>query len=114
MGPALVRYQNVHACNEMSLIDRIAALETEVEKASARTADEVEQFRVSMLGRNGAVTELFDAFKQVAAEEKRILGQRLNQLKQAAHARVDALRSTMEQDGVTEGAALDLSAPGLT
>jgi phenylalanyl-tRNA synthetase alpha chain len=68
----------------MSLLERVAALEAEVKQATAKTAEEVERFRVAMLGRNGAVTELFDAFKQVSADEKRALGQRLNQLKQAA------------------------------
>ena len=97
----------------MSLIDRIAALEAEVEKAKSRTAEEAEQFRVAMLGRNGAVTELFEAFKQVAAEEKRLLGQRLNQLKQAAQARVDELKATAKQDA-PEGPTSDLSAPAST
>jgi hypothetical protein len=46
------------------------ALEAELKAATARTADEVERFRVAMLGRNGAVTELFDAFKQVAGRRE--------------------------------------------
>jgi len=98
----------------MSLLERVSALEAEIENATARTAEEVEKFRVAMLGRNGAVTELFDAFKQVAAEEKRLLGQRLNQLKQAAQARINALRSGVEESGPAQGPALDLSAPSLT
>lgn len=98
----------------MSLIERVAALEAEVSAAQARTADEVEKFRVAMLGRNGAVTELFEAFKQVAAEEKRLLGQRLNQLKQAAQARIDELRSGVQDNGTASGPAIDGSAPALT
>lgn len=80
----------------MSLSERIAALEEEVRNTAARTADEVERFRVAMLGRNGAVTALFDEFKQVAAEEKRALGQRLNQLKQSAQARWEELKQASE------------------
>ncbi|MEZ4739152.1 MAG: phenylalanine--tRNA ligase subunit alpha [Flavobacteriales bacterium] len=98
----------------MSLIERVTALEAEVEKAKARTAEEVEQFRVAMLGRNGAVTELFDAFKQVAAEEKRLLGQRLNQLKQAAQTRVDQLKAGLQEEASPLGPSVDLSAPSLT
>jgi hypothetical protein len=33
----------------MSLTERIAALEAELENATARTAEEVERFRVAML-----------------------------------------------------------------
>jgi phenylalanyl-tRNA synthetase alpha chain len=98
----------------MSLIERVAALEAEVAKAQARTADEVEKFRVAMLGRNGAVTELFDAFKQVAAEEKRLLGQRLNQLKQSAQSRWEELKASLLENGSAGGPAIDLSAPALT
>jgi len=98
----------------MSLLERVSALEAEMAKAKARTAEEVEQFRVAMLGRNGAVTELFDAFKQVASEEKRLLGQRLNQLKQAAQARIDELKSGVQESGPASGPTIDLSAPALT
>ncbi len=98
----------------MSLTDRIEALEAELAHATARTADEVERFRVAMLGRNGAVTELFEAFKQVAGEEKRLLGQRMNRLKQAVQARLDELKGGIQEGSGPAGPALDLSAPALT
>ncbi len=98
----------------MSLLERVAALEAEVEKATARSGDEVERFRVAMLGRNGAITELFDAFKQVASEEKRVVGQRLNQLKQAAQARIDELKATTTHAAPAKGPTVDLSAPSIT
>jgi phenylalanyl-tRNA synthetase alpha chain len=98
----------------MSLLERVAALEAEVKQATAKTAEEVERFRVAMLGRNGAVTELFDAFKQVGADEKRALGQRLNQLKQAAQERLDELKAGSTTIGPTSSTTLDLSAPSAT
>jgi len=98
----------------MSLVERVTALEAEVAKAQGRTAEEVERFRVAMLGRNGAITELFEAFKQVAAEEKRLLGQRLNQLKQSAQTRVDELKAAVDHGPDDSGPAIDLSAPALT
>ena len=99
----------------MSLQERILALETEVKTAAADTAEAVERFRVAYLGRNGAVTALFDDFKQLATEEKKALGQRLNQLKQAAQARLDELKLAVDQqrddraglDDPTRPAALD-------
>jgi phenylalanyl-tRNA synthetase alpha chain len=98
----------------MSIFERIAALEAELAKAEARTADEVERLRVAMLGRNGAVTALFEAFKQVAAEEKRALGQRMNQLKQAAQARVDELKAALGEGPAASGPEADLTAPAVT
>lgn len=98
----------------MSLNDRINELEEQLAKAQARTADEVERFRVAMLGRNGAITELFEAFKQVAAEEKRALGQRMNQLKQRAQARWEELKAAAQEEEQAAGTAIDGSAPALT
>lgn len=95
----------------MSLIERIASLEAEISKAHARTAEEVERFRVSMLGRNGAVTELFEAFKQVGTEEKRLFGQRMNQLKQVAQARLEELKTGIAQTTQEGADEPDLSAP---
>jgi phenylalanyl-tRNA synthetase alpha chain len=98
----------------MNLIDRIAALEAELKNAQARTADEVERFRVAMLGRNGAVTELFDAFREVAAEEKRTLGPRMNQLKQLAQQRLEELKGGLGGEAESGSDDLDLSAPART
>lgn len=98
----------------MNLIDRIAALEADLKNAQARTADEVERFRVAMLGRNGVVTELFDVFRQVAAEEKRTLGPRMNQLKQLAQQRLEELKSGLGSEAESGSDALDLSAPART
>lgn len=99
----------------MSLQERIVALEAEVKAATADTAEAVERFRIAYLGRNGAVTTLFDDFKQLTAEEKKALGQRLNQLKQAAQARLDELKQGADQqqddraglDDTTRPAAVD-------
>ena len=98
----------------MSLLDRVAALEAEVNKAIATTTAEVEQLRIALLGRNGSVTELFDAFKQVAVEEKKQLGQRMNQLKQLAQARIEELKTGLSEAGDTDTETVDLSAPALT
>lgn len=98
----------------MSLTERIEQLEAELAKAEARTEEEVERFRVAMLGRNGAVTELFEAFKQVAAEEKRALGQRMNLLKQLAQTRWEELKASAAATEVVEGPEEDTSAPALT
>ena len=98
----------------MNLIDRVTALEAELKNAQARTADEVERFRVAMLGRNGAVTELFDAFRQVAPEEKRTLGPRMNQLKQLAQQRLEELKGALGSEAESGSDDLDLSAPART
>ncbi|MBX2978623.1 MAG: phenylalanine--tRNA ligase subunit alpha [Flavobacteriales bacterium] len=98
----------------MSLEQRIAQLEAEVSGAQAANADEAERLRIALLGRNGSITALFDDFKQVPPEEKRAFGQRLNQLKQAAQARVDELKQAASNGSASSGPQVDVSAPAST
>lgn len=98
----------------MSLREKIEALEAEVATVVARSSEEVERFRVATLGRNGSVTALFEEFKQVASEEKREFGQRMNQLKQAAQARWEELKASIDATPASQVAAQDLTRPALT
>lgn len=98
----------------MSLEQRISQLEAEVTGAQAANAEEAERLRIALLGRNGSITALFDDFKQVPPEEKRAFGQRLNQLKQAAQARVDELKQAASNGSASSGPQVDVSAPAST
>lgn len=66
------------------MIAKIEALFREVEAAEASTTEQVEQYRVAMLGRKGKITLLFDEFKALTPDEKRELGAKINALKQRA------------------------------
>lgn len=98
----------------MSLLERIIALETEVSTATAGNSDQAEQLRVALLGRNGSITALFEDFKQVPPEEKRAFGQRMNQLKQAAQARLDELKASTSSVANSSGPSVDGSTPART
>jgi phenylalanyl-tRNA synthetase alpha chain len=98
----------------MSLKEKIERLEAEIAEAKARTAEEVEQFRIAMLGRNGVVTNLFEEFRQVASEEKKEFGQRMNRLKQAAQTRLDELKASITSNGPKTERQQDLTRPALT
>jgi phenylalanyl-tRNA synthetase alpha chain len=98
----------------MSLLERIIALETEVSNAKAGNSDQAEQLRVALLGRNGSITALFEDFKQVPPEEKRAFGQRMNQLKQAAQARLDELKASTSSVANSSVPSVDGSAPTRT
>lgn len=98
----------------MSLKERIEAAEAEIALAQATTTDAVEAFRVAMLGRNGKVTALLDELKLVLPEEKRLWGQRLNQLKNAARTRWEELKAAAEAGTASlAGTAIDVTRPAL-
>ena len=75
---------------------KIDQLLEEAERFQAATMDELEQFRVKMLGKKGEINDLFEAFKTVAFEEKREIGQKLNVLKNAVQEKIDAIKDSFE------------------
>ncbi len=89
------------------------AVEAEMDATVAATAEAAEAFRIGMLGKNGKVTALLDQLKQVPPEEKRLWGQRLNQLKNAARERWEQLKAAAETAPVQAGHATDHTRPAL-
>ena len=63
--------------------EKIQDLLGQVENLQANTPEEVEALRIKYLSKKGLVTELFNDFREVPKEEKREIGQLLNQLRQA-------------------------------
>ena len=64
-----------------SLREHIEELRKQVEMFNAGSADEVEALRIRFLSKKGEITSLFNEFKSVSADQKREVGQMLNQLK---------------------------------
>ena len=90
------------------MIERINALRAELESAAAANAAEVEALRIKYLSKKGAIAALMNDFRTVPAEQKRELGQALNELKTFATERINTLREEAESAGGNAG-ALDLS-----
>jgi len=91
--------------------ERIKELTEEVERFTTESLDEVEQFRIKYLSKKGLLGELFNEFKDVPRENKKEVGQSLNQLKVAVQNKVQTLKQNLEVDQQgTSG--MDLTAPG--
>ncbi|MFM6977005.1 MAG: phenylalanine--tRNA ligase subunit alpha [Sphingobacteriaceae bacterium] len=75
-------------------------------------AEELEAFRIKFLGTKGLIKELFDEFKSVGPEEKRLFGKVLNEFKQMAEARYLALKEGFESNTETQKNDTDLTLPG--
>jgi len=65
------------------LQDKIQQYTEEIERFAPQSADELEAFRLKFMVAKGLVRELFEEFKTVSADQKRILGKTLNDFKQA-------------------------------
>ncbi len=84
----------------------------EIKQFSPATAQEVESFRIKFLGSKGIVKELFDEFKSVGPEEKRVFGKVLNEFKQVAEAKFEACKVQFESSASTQKLDTDLTLPG--
>ena len=95
------------------MIGKIEELLRRVEEFRPKTAAEVEEFRIKVLGKKGELNALMEEFKRVAPELKREVGQRLNALKQAATERVAALRAELQESRADDAEPIgDPTRPG--
>jgi len=79
------------------MIDKIQNILREVEEFRADTQDQVEKFRLAFVSKKGVISDLFEELKQVAPEQKRVVGQELNRLKDSAQQKLKDLTSFLEQ-----------------
>jgi phenylalanyl-tRNA synthetase alpha chain len=86
------------------MIDKINALLAEVDGFEAQSMEELEAFRIKMLAKKGVITALFQDFKTVEPSQRKEMGQRLNQLKQAAAQKVEQLKSRLEAEDAARNA----------
>ncbi|PKL81621.1 MAG: phenylalanine--tRNA ligase subunit alpha [Ignavibacteriae bacterium HGW-Ignavibacteriae-3] len=74
----------------------------------------LEELRIKYLGRKGLVSQLFESLKDVSKEDKRVVGQALNQLKIHTQSRFDEVRDSLKnKDDISESIE-DLSLSGRT
>lgn len=89
---------------------RIQELLNEVNNYAAADKQGVENFRLQYVSKKGVISELFDAMKKLPPEQKKNVGKILNELKQAAEAKLAALNEVLETS--TESTSdIDLTLP---
>ena len=91
--------------------EKIEQLLEEVNTFKAENLDEVEQLRIKILGKKGELKNLFASFKEVANEQKKEVGQLLNQLKVKTEEKIVELTSSFAQREDDSDSFLDLSLP---
>lgn len=90
------------------MINKINNLKQEIEALSASTEAEVEELRIKYLSKKGAVSLLFNDFRNVRADQKKEIGQAINELKNIATEKINSLRESMSTtDSVNE--SIDLT-----
>ena len=80
----------------MALKENIQTLLAQVGEMKATSAEELESLRIKYLSKKGEITALFNEFRTVPGDQKRELGQMLNQLRQQAESRINELKEQFE------------------
>jgi phenylalanyl-tRNA synthetase alpha chain len=99
------------------MTDSLEALRGEVLERiqQANSAKELEQVRVDTLGRSGSITSLLRGLKDLPADERPLMGERLNQLRrgleQDLDARLDAVNRQAKSKALAEE-KIDITLPG--
>lgn len=84
------------------MIDKINKLLSEIEEIKAANTQQLEDLRIKFLSKKGAISVLMDDFRNVAAEEKKVLGAKLNELKTKAQDRINELKENLENTSSTD------------
>jgi len=94
------------------MIQEIDKYLAEVEAFTTNDLKELDDFRIKFISKKGILNQLFAAFKTVPNEEKKLYGQKINQLKQAATEKVNTLKEALENSAEDQSSAIDATRPG--
>ena len=78
------------------MIAKINQLLEEVGALKAANAEELEALRIKYLSKKGAINDLMADFRNVAAEQKKEVGMKLNELKTKAQEKINALKEQFD------------------
>lgn len=87
------------------MLEKIEELLKEVNNLKVSNAEEIEQLRLKYLSKKGDITALMADFRNVAADQKKVVGMKINELKQAAMQKINELK---EQNAEAEESADDI------
>jgi len=87
---------------------KIDSINLEIDSFSPATAEDIEAFRIKMLGKKGLITSLFSDFRDVPATEKKEVGQLINTLKNKATEVIESNKLNFKGSN-TKNSSIDLS-----
>lgn len=92
------------------MIDKIKQLEQQVSLFSIENKEELEKFRIQFLGSKNCIKDLFGELKTVPNDQKKEVGQLMNNLRNQAQEKFDLAKVELENVSVDED-NIDLSRP---
>lgn len=78
------------------IFEKIEQIKQQLSELRAENEEALEALRIKYLSKKGEITALFNDFRTVPADQKRELGQKLNELKNLATDKINALKETFK------------------
>lgn len=91
------------------MLEKIEKLKEEISGVLAGSMEEVEQLRIKYLSKKGSISALMADFRNVPADKKKEIGQKVNELKSLATEKIAALKESFALNGDKEIEELDLT-----
>lgn len=82
------------------MLQKIDSILKEIESIEIKNLEGLEEFRLKYLSKKGIISSLFSDFKKLPPEQKRELGQTINNLKKRAQEIYDTTKSNLENNEV--------------
>jgi len=93
------------------MLEKIERIKEEAIRFKVATTADIDEFRLKYLSKKGQLNTLFEDFKNVAGEQKREAGKKLNELKTLLFDTFEKYRSEFDIE-TAQGYAHDLTCPG--
>ncbi|MCW0481572.1 phenylalanine--tRNA ligase subunit alpha [Gaoshiqia sediminis] len=92
------------------MLEKITQLKEELESVSVSALEQVEELRIKYISKKGLLNQLFADFKNVPADQKKAVGQAINELKEFALQKINELKESFENADQQAGSD-DLTMP---
>lgn len=93
------------------MLNKITSLIKEINDYRLSGDHDAEHFKIKYLSKKGAITQLFHDFKFVPADQKRFIGQKINEVKELAQKKFIELSNFLEK-GSKDAIIIDPTLPG--
>lgn len=90
------------------MLNKVEEIKQALKAVTAKSQDELEQFRIQYISKKSVVNELFGQFKDVPNDQKKEFGAKLNELKQAVQEKFKELIAQLESSSSTGGSASEI------
>jgi phenylalanyl-tRNA synthetase alpha chain len=90
---------------------RVKSIEEQINSFLIKSKADLEQYRLQFISKKGLVAELFEELKSLSAEQKKLLGKSINNIKRLSEEKFTQAQESLESDSSSPNVDFDLTLP---